>query len=162
MSRFCLAVLVLIVALTPVACGGGGSGSGNASAESAPAVSPFVGAWALDEAWFGDRMLELMAAQQGELDEDQMAMAREFVMESVKQLQFDLSIHTDGTYSAHARMTDEVEQSDGTWELTGEGITLIETGNEEAAVLAFIQDDVLIVEFDPGADLSEIKFVRND
>ncbi|RNC82579.1 MAG: hypothetical protein ED559_12620 [Phycisphaera sp.] len=44
----------------------------------------------------------------------------------------------------------------------GSDTTLIETGNEATEVLAVLRNGALVVVFEPGEELSEIKFIRND
>ncbi len=138
MSRNILGVLLSFVLVTLVGCGGGSS---------------FEGEWSIDKA----AMKEIMVASMEKEAEGQPEEAKKFMLDMantmVENMQMDLSLKSDGTFTVTSVMMDQTDTVKGKWTESGGTISMLEDGNPDKKATAKIEGGKLMVSFqgEPGA-----------
>ena len=138
MSRNILGVLLSFVLVTVVGCGGGSS---------------FEGEWSIDKAAMKEIMVAGMEKETQGQSEEAKKMMMDMVTPMVENMQMDLVLNNDGTFTVTSVMMGQTDTVTGKWTESGGTISMLEDGNADKKATAKIEDGKLMVSFqsEPGA-----------
>lgn len=138
MSRNILGVLLSLVLVAVVGCGGGSS---------------FEGEWSVDKEEMKSIMVASMEKETEGQPEEMKKMMLDTASAMVESMKMDLNLKSDGTFTVTSEMMGQTETVTGTWTESSGTITMTENDKPSNKATAKIEGGKLMVHFenDPGA-----------
>jgi len=149
MARTWPVILVLVLSLSLLACGGRGT-------------SEFVGAWEIDPVSAKKMVEKLVGPTDDEVFPQVVQVAYKELLGRVESMRLDLDIKPDNTFTFFGSFGGEPETTTGMWAAADGAITMTSNDHpEEPPVTATVSGDRLTIKFDnDGEGSGEMAMIR--